>query len=145
MNRSRATSLRFTISFLLLSVFIIACPGNNGTTPPPPTSNNGPQFVINSPLDGSKIAGTLFFSVQPFDVTNISSVTFKVGGTELATDTTADDGFRTFLAASEYPEGDLELTAIVTGKNGALLPKPSRLQTIPIRHPPQRLHLKVLF
>lgn len=86
----------FTLAFssALLHVAVVSC----RITDPTPPSGGGPQFVINSPLDDATIGGTMFFSVQPFEPSEVRNVVFRVGGTELGTDSTPVDGFNSCLA-----------------------------------------------
>jgi hypothetical protein len=109
--------LRLVMSYAVLAWSLLSCSGGSGNTEPPPQTG-GPQFVINSPRDGVSTAGTLFFSAQPFNPSEIASVNFKVGDTDLGTDTTPEDGFRVFFIARDHSAGPLNLTATVTGKNG---------------------------
>lgn len=79
---------------------------------------SGPAFAINSPADGSSIAGVTWFSVQPQDTSDVARVDFKAGDLVLGADTTAADGFKVFLAARDHAAGTLRLEATVTGKDG---------------------------
>ncbi len=114
-----AILFRHTLSLTIVFWTIISCTGGGNKNPPnPKPSTGGPPFVINSPKDGSSIAGTIYFSAQPFDATEVASVNFKAGNTDLGTDTTASDGFKVFLDSKDFPEGTLNLTAALKGKNG---------------------------
>jgi hypothetical protein len=103
-----------TAVFTTISIIIVAC--TTPTTPPP--SGAGPQFLINSPLDGGFTAGTFFFSVQPFDPSDVQKVDFEVDGVAVGSDSTAGDGFRLAVSASDHAAGEVVLRATVVGKNG---------------------------
>ncbi len=111
--------LHYWLVMLIVFWVLVSCTGGDNKNPPnPKPSTGGPSFVINSPKDGSSIAGTIYFSAQPFDATEVASVNFKAGNTDLGTDTTASDGFKVFLDSKDFPEGTLNLTAALKGKNG---------------------------
>ena len=113
--------LHYWLAMLIVFWVLVSCTGGdnkNPSNPNPTPPTGGPSFVINSPKDGSSIAGTIYFSAQPFDVSEVASVNFKAGNTDLGTDSTSNDGFKTFLNAKDFPKGTLDLTAILTGKNG---------------------------
>jgi hypothetical protein len=93
----------------------IGC-GSEG--PPPPLPGGGPPFAINSPADGSSIAGVTWFSVQPEDIGDVARVDFNAGDKDLGADTTPADGFKVFLTARDHAAGTLRLEATVTGKDG---------------------------
>ena len=99
-----------------VSVTIISCSPVN--PPPPPGGGSGPQFVINSPLDGAQVSGPVFFSVQPLDPDEVRSVEFEAGGTTLEVDAPGETMFKVFVVPDEFADGQLELTAAVTGTNG---------------------------
>ncbi len=113
---------RHTLSLTIVVWTIISCTGGGSKNPSnpsnPTTPTGGPSFVINSPKEGSSIAGTVYFSAQPFNASQVTSVNFKAENTDLGTDTTASDGFRVFLNSKDFPEGKLTLTATLKGKNG---------------------------
>ena len=114
-----AILFRHTLSLTIVFWTIISCTGGGNKNPPnPKPSTGGPSFVISSPKDGSNITGTIYFSAQPFDATEVASVNFKAGNTDLGTDTTASDGFKVLLDSKDFPEGTLTLTAVLEGKNG---------------------------
>ena len=82
--------LHYWLVMLIVFWVLVSCTGGDNKNPPnPKPSTGGPSFVINSPKDGSSIAGTIYFSAQPFDSTEVASVNFKAGNTDLGTDTTA--------------------------------------------------------
>lgn len=112
---SGAIFFRTTLSLTIIVWTLVSCSGGVKNPPPP---KGGPPFVINSPEADSRIAGTVFFSAQPFNANDVASVNFTAGDTDLGTDTDASDGFKVFLSAQDFPEGELVLTATVTGKNG---------------------------
>jgi len=99
---------------------------------------NPPDFVINSPPDGSSVGGTTFFAIQPTSTAVINSVSFRAGSTDLGTDTTASDGFRVFLNARNLTAGITELTATASGPGGqtsksinvTLIPNPPQSATL---------------
>jgi hypothetical protein len=109
-------ALRTTLCLLLISWSLVACTG--GVVPNPNPNPGGPPFVINSPLDGGQIAGTVFFSAQPFDASSVRRVEFRAGDTDLGSDNSAPDGFRVFLDSTDFLAGPLELTATAVGTNG---------------------------
>ncbi len=82
------------------------------------TPFGGPEFVINSPPADSAVGSPIFFSVQPFNSSEVDSVTFKAGDTVLGNDVPYEDNLKVFLEPKDFPAGDLDLTAIVTGTNG---------------------------
>src|SRR5690606_3282790 len=55
---------------------------------------------------------------QPLDAEQVASVAFRAGQTELGIDSDASDGFRVFLSAPDHPAGPLQLSAVITGKDG---------------------------
>ena len=77
----------------------------------------GPEFLINSPLDGAAVGGAVFFAVQPQDSSEVAHVYFDADGVELAVDAPGENAFRVFLLPEDFPEGPLELTARVIGTN----------------------------
>src|SRR5699024_2194873 len=81
-----------------------------------------------SPADGSFTAGTFVFSVQPLDPGQVDGVRFSAGGTSLP----ASDNLHVFVVAADYPEGVLELTATVTGKDGRSRSRTVTVQNIPV-------------
>lgn len=100
----------------LFNLAIVSCtPVSPNPTPP---QNGGPEFVINSPSEGVSVSGAVFFSVQPFNATEVQSVSFTANSTELAVDAPGEDSFKVFLISREFPDGELTLSAIVTGKDG---------------------------
>jgi hypothetical protein len=100
----------------LFNLAIVSCtPVSPGPTPP---QNDGPAFVINSPTEGTSVSGATFFSVQPFDANEVQSVSFTANGTELSVDAPGEDTFKVFLIPREFPDGELTLSATVTGKDG---------------------------
>ena len=108
------STIRFLLFGLAIPFLIVGCGGG----PEPTLSTDAPRAVINSPASGSKTAGTIVFSVQPFDASEVATVHFSVAGNEVEVDTTAEDGFRIFLDTRDYPDGELELSAVTTGENG---------------------------
>lgn len=111
-----------------ISITIVSC-ARPATQPPAP--GGGPQFVINSPQDGAHLAGPVFFSVQPLDAGEVSGVNFSANGTAQLVDFAGEDMFKVFIVASDFPAGDLELTATVTGINGK-----SSSQTVTVSNDP---------
>lgn len=61
----------------------------------------------------------MFFSVQPDVASSVAKVNFKAGAKDLGTDTKSTDGFSVFLVPRDFPDGPLELTATLTGKDGS--------------------------
>ena len=128
---SRKSVSRGKLKFVILTLMIallIGCPGST-TTPPP--SKTGPTFVINSPTDNAQVAGSFFFSAQPFDMSEVERVRFSVDGTVVGTDTDASDGFKLPLRAVDYDEGRLTLQAEVTGKNGGVSTNSITVRNVP--------------
>ncbi len=124
--------LHYWLVMLIVFWTLVSCIGGDNKNPPnpkPPTG--GPSFVINSPKDGSSISGTIFFAAQPSNSSEVKSVNFKAGSTDLGTDTTANDGFKVFLNAKDFPQGTLELTALLTGKNGKTTTKKINVTNVP--------------
>jgi hypothetical protein len=100
----------------LFNLAIVSCtPVSPGPTPP---QNDGPEFVINSPSEGVSVSGATFFSVQPFNSSEVQNVSFTANGTELTVDAPGEDSFKVFLIPREFPDGELTLSAVVTGKDG---------------------------
>ncbi len=99
---------------------------------------DAPDFVINSPINGSAVGGVTFFAIQPTNGATIDRVTFRAGVSDLGTDTTAGDGFRLFLNARNLPAGATELTATASGPGGettksinvTIVPNPPQSATI---------------
>jgi hypothetical protein len=119
------------IFFLGFAVALGACSSDGGSggggtgasagtggTGGSPDDTGGPSFVINSPLEGSTIAGTVWFSAQPASRRPITKVEFSAGGEPVAIDEDGSDGFRVFLEAKDFPEGELALRAVVEGEDG---------------------------
>ena len=77
-----------------------------------------PAFAINSPINDSSIGGVTYFSIQPVNMSKITTVTFRAGGTVLGTDTDGSDGFKVFLNARDLPAGQTQLTATASGPGG---------------------------
>jgi hypothetical protein len=112
----------------LFNLAIVSCtPVSPGPTPP---QNDGPEFVINSPSDGVSVSGAVFFSVQPFNVSEVQSVSFTANGTELTVDAPGEDAFKVFLIPREFPDGELTLSAVVTGKDGSRSEKNIKVNVI---------------
>ena len=109
---------RYYLSMFLVFMALISCTGGDKKTTPPPVQTGGPQFVINSPAENTKIASPVFFSVQPFNASEVASVTFQAGDKELKNDVPYEDDFKVFVDPSDFPTGTLKLTATVTGKDG---------------------------
>lgn len=126
----RTSPLVFSACSLALLLVFSACSsgggGNAGSggmagaggTGGDPDNTGGPSFVINSPVDGALIAGTVWFSAQPASRRSIEDVTFTAGGDPIAVDDDPSDGFRVFLAAGDFPAGELELEAVAEGADG---------------------------
>lgn len=128
MTGCSGTSLfRYALSLAVVAWTLISCSGG-GSTPP---STDALPFVINSPQAGSRIAGTVFFSAQPFDPSEVSSVSFTAGTTDLGTDTTPADGFKVFLSAKDFSAGALTLSATVQGRNGATSSRSVTVANVP--------------
>ncbi len=126
-NLVNLREFRFILTILLLQSLLSSC----WTPPDPPPASTGPEFMINSPAANSSVSGAVFFSAQPSDPNAVTSVNFKAGGKDLATDTTSADGFKTFVIPKDYPAGNLELQAVVTGKDGTTRSKTITVNNVP--------------
>ncbi len=125
----RTKTLRVMVAlFTMVAITIVSCTPLGGNQPPP--SADGPQFVINSPLEGASVAGPIFFSVQPLNASEVASVTLEAGGKLLAADFPGEDTFKVFLIPSEFADGPLELKATVTGKDGKTSSKSTSIKVI---------------
>ncbi|MEZ4710887.1 MAG: hypothetical protein R3A44_27055 [Caldilineaceae bacterium] len=105
--------------------------GGTGTGNPP---GDAPTFVINSPVAGSSVGGTTYFSIQPTNGDTINSVTFRVGSAVLGSDNDGSNGFRVFLDAREFAAGPTELSATASGPNGQTT---ERINVTLVPNPPQ--------
>lgn len=112
--RNKPIKLFFRVTAIVLGLLTSCVP------PQPPQQTGGPQFIINSPVDGTKIASPVFFSVQPLNSNEVKSVTFMAGETELKNDAPYEDAFKVFLLPSDFPTGKLTLSATATGTNGKI-------------------------
>jgi hypothetical protein len=119
-------ALRLFMAYALFHLALVSC---TPMTPTPP-QNNGPAFVINSPSEGSSVSGATFFSVQPFNAGEVQSVSFTANGTELTVDAPGEDTFKVFLIPREFPDGELTLSAVVTGKDGSRSEKSIKVNVI---------------
>jgi hypothetical protein len=120
--------LRVFMVYCLFHLALVSCtPVSPG---PPPPQNNGPEFVINSPSEGLSVSGATFFSVQPFNANEVQSVSFTANGTELAVDAPGEDTFKVFLIPREFPDGELTLSAVVTGKDGSRSEKSVKVNVV---------------
>src|SRR5687768_9023638 len=61
-----------------------------------------PDFEIINPRPGGTVSGMMYFAAQPTDPATVSSVTFRVGSTFVATDTTSANGFRVYLHTDAF-------------------------------------------
>lgn len=124
-----------------VAITLVSCgrPGGQQPlpTPTPPPPQGGPQFVINSPQDGTQIAGPSFFSVQPLNPSEVRSVRFEVNGRELKPDFPGEDMFKVFLLPSDFPAGDLTLEATVAGENGRVSARTLTVTNVP--NPPSQV------
>ena len=120
-----------------VSITIVSCTRQGGTTPPPPPSGGGPQFVINSPQDGAQVSGPVFFSVQPLNPGEVSSVEFEASGTTLVVDAPGETMFKVFLIPAEFSDGSLELTATVTGNDGKS--REQMIMVVNVSNPPENV------
>lgn len=131
MNSNPSTFLLCLRGFMVVCLFnlaIMSCtPISPGPTPP---QNDGPEFVINSPSEGVSVSGATFFSVQPFDANEVQSVSFTANGTDLAVDAPGEDSFKVFLIPREFPDGELTLSAVVTGKDGSKREKSIKVNVV---------------
>lgn len=96
-----------------------------------PDDTGGPSFVINSPEDGSMVAGLVWFSAQPASRRPIQKVIFTAGGDPVGVDDDGSDGFRVFLTAADFQDGELELRAVAEGDDAK-----RSVQTITVRNVP---------
>jgi hypothetical protein len=110
----------------LFNLAIVSCTPVN----PPPPQDDGPQFVINSPPEGASVSGAVFFSVQPFNASEVQRVSFTANGTELTVDAPGEDSFKVFLIPRDFPDGELTLSATVTGKDGSQSQKSIKVNVI---------------
>jgi hypothetical protein len=94
-------------------------------------NTGGPSFVINSPVDGSVIAGTVWLSAQPASRRPIQKVTFTAGDDPVEVDDDPSDGFRVFLTARNFPAGELELRAVAEGTDGLLSAQSITVTNVP--------------
>jgi Bacterial Ig domain len=129
MNSNPSTFSLALRMFMVYALFHLALVSCTPITPPPP-QNDGPAFVINSPSEGAAVSGATFFSVQPFDTSEVQSVSFTANGTELAVDTSGEDTFKVFLIPRDFPDGELTLSAVVTGKDGSRSEKSIKVNVI---------------
>jgi hypothetical protein len=132
MNTSNPSTLSLSIrGFMTVCLFHLALVSCTPVSPtPPPPQNNGPAFVINSPSEGSLVSGATFFSVQPFNASEVQSVSFTAGGTDLIVDAPGEDTFKVFLIPREFPDGELTLNAVVTGKDGTQSQKSIKVNVV---------------
>ena len=119
---------RLVMVLLLLDWTLTSC---GIPDPVPPPLNEGPEFVINSPAANSSVSGAVFFSAQPANPSEVSSVHFKAAGKDLGSDTTSSYGFKTFVIPKDFPAGNLELEAVVTGKDGKTRTKTITVNNVP--------------
>jgi hypothetical protein len=117
--------------FMIVALFHLSLMSCTPVSPTPtPQPENGPAFVINSPSEGAAVSGATFFSVQPFDAEEVQSVSFTANGTALSVDAPGEDTFKVFLIPRDFPDGELTLNAVVTGKDGATSEKSVKVNVI---------------
>jgi hypothetical protein len=129
-TRNPGTALSWLCGVMVVCLFHLALVSCTPVSPPSPPQNNGPAFVINSPSEGASVSGATFFSVQPFNANEVQSVSFTANGTELAVDAPGEDTFKVFLIPREFPDGDLTLNAVVTGKDGSRSEKSIKVNVV---------------
>lgn len=117
---------------------------NRDTTAPP--------TALSAPADGARVSGTVTFAATSFDARGIESVSFRLDGRTVATDTTADSGSEfggagnpnpaqaaTYSAAvdtTRVANGTYTVTAVATDRGGVT--GTSGARTITVDNPSPR-------
>jgi hypothetical protein len=114
--------------------------GIPGATAPPDAP---PSVSVTQPASGANIAGTVTVAATASDDVGVTSVRFRVGTTDIGTDTNGSDGWSVSWDTNSVANGSHSLTAVATdtaGNTSAAAPVPvtvsnavSQTISVPIR------------